>query len=173
MRTFDDIYAQHAELPYVAPEYEAELLEKPIAKRNMVRTDEGVLPGHIILLWRINFGTFNTQSTMHKYFYTTYGIDAQKELDWLIEAGYVRIQSAFESLVFLKAADLKAFLKAKGVAGLSKMKRPDLDAAMAEAYDESELAPLFELRGYALTQAGQDLLAKHPEIVERHPQKKF
>lgn len=173
MKQFKEKYAQHAEMPYIAPQYEAELLEKPIAKRNMERTDEGVLPGHIILLWRINFGTYNTQSALHKYFYTTYGIDAQKELDWLIDEGYVRIQSAFESLVFLKAADLKGFLKAKGVPGLSKMKRPDLDAAMAEAYSEEELAPLFEVRGYALTPAGQELLAKHPEIVDRHPKKKL
>lgn len=172
-KSFKDIYKDHAEMPYIAPQYEMELMKKPIAKRQMERTTEGFLPGHIILLWRISFGTFLTTSFRHKYFYTTYGIDADKELDMLIEAGYVRIETAFESLRHLPAGELKDFLKAKDVIGLSKMKRSDLDGKMAELYREDELANLFELRSYALTEKGQALLAAHPEIVDKHPQKKF
>lgn len=172
-KLFKDIYKEHAEMPYIAPQYEEELAKKPIAKRQMERTVEGFLPGHIILLWRISFGTFLTTSFRHKYFYTTYGIDADKELNMLTEAGYVRIETAFESLRHLPAGDLKEFLKAKGVAGLSKFKRSDLDEKMAEQYTEDELSSLFEVRGYALTEKGKALLEAHPEIVDKHPQKKF
>lgn len=170
---FKDLYKDHAEMPYIAPQYETELFKKPIAKRQMERTVEGFLPGHIILLWRISFGTFLTNTFRHKYFYTTYGIDADQELDMLIEAGYVRIETAFESLRHLPAGDLKDFLKAKEVTGLSKMKRSDLDGKMAELYSEEELSGLFDLRSYALTEKGQSLLEAHPEIVDKHPKKKY
>lgn len=173
MKTLTEIYSQHAEMPYIAPKYEAELLRKPIPKRNMLRTSEGLLPGHIIMLWRINFGSYTTQSTHHKYFYTTYGIDAQKELDWLIEEGYVKVDSAFDSLKHLSAGFLKDFLKAKGVAGLSKMKRSDLDQAVAANYTEEEFGKLFELRGYAILPKGKEVLEAHPEIVDKHPQKSY
>lgn len=173
MKTLEEIYNQHAEMPYIWTKYEEELRRKPIPKRNMERTKEGLLPGHIILLWRINFGTYTTQSPLHKYFYTTYGINAQKELDWLIEQGYIRLMTDQESLIYLRAGQVKDFLKAKDVKGPPKMKRPDLDQKMAEVYSEEDLAPLFDLRGYVLTEKGQETLAAHPEIVERHPQKKF
>ncbi|MGX7109062.1 hypothetical protein [Facklamia miroungae] len=52
------IYENHAEFPYISPERDidkwlAEIELKSshlVAKRNMVRTEEGLLPGHIILL---------------------------------------------------------------------------------------------------------------------------
>ncbi|MGT2907030.1 hypothetical protein [Streptococcus dentiloxodontae] len=173
MKTIDNVYAQHAEKPFILPKYEEELLTKPIAKRQMERTAEGLLPGHIIMLWRIQFGTYLTSSSHHKYFYTTYGIDAEKELRFLIEQGYVKVDSAVESLKHLAAPKLKAFLKAKGVSGLSKMKRSDLDEAMLAVYTEEELSQLFQLRSYAITQKGRTILEKYPEIIAKHPQKKF
>lgn len=173
MKELTQIYAQHAEMPYIAPQYEEELRKKPIPKRNMIRTAEGLLPGHIIMLWRINFGTYTTQSPYHKYFYTTYGIDASKELHWLIDQGYVKIDSAFESLRHLPASKPKEFLKQKQVKGLSKMKRADLDQMIAEYYTEGELAKLFDLRSYSPTSKGAEILARHSEIVAKHPQKSF
>lgn len=173
MKTIDTVYANHDEIPYIAPEYEQDLLNKPIAKWAMERTKEGLLPGHIIMLWRVNFGTYTTAQPHHKYFATSYGIDAQKELDFLINQGYAKMDTAFESLRHLPASQLKQFLKAKGVAGLSKMKRTDLDQAMQEHYQEQELAELFDVRGYSLLDKGQQTLAKYPEIVAKHPQKKY
>ncbi|WP_176629148.1 hypothetical protein [Streptococcus sobrinus] len=173
MKKFEEIYSQHTEMPYIAAKYQDKLRRKLISKRNMERTAEGLLLGHIILLWRVHFGTYTTESPLHKYFYTTYGIDAQKELDWLIEAGYVRLMTAQESLQYLRAGQIKDFLKSKEVKGLSKMKRADLDQSMAQVYSEAGLAPLYSLRGYALTAKGGEALVAHPEIVDRHPQKKF
>lgn len=53
------LYQDHAELPYISPERDlAAWLEdlnlgksRLVAKRQMIRTTEGLLPGHIILLW--------------------------------------------------------------------------------------------------------------------------
>ena len=56
-------YAQHPEMPYISPERNlAAWLEevdtssnKLVPKRNMIRLDGGYLPGHIIILWRVQF----------------------------------------------------------------------------------------------------------------------
>ncbi|EHI69615.1 hypothetical protein ACVRY7_00600 [Streptococcus ictaluri] len=173
MKTIQEVYENHAEMPFILAKYETELIRKPIAKKQMVRTKEGLLPGHIIMLWRIHFGTYTTANPHHKYFYTTYGIDAQKELDWLIQESYVQVESAFDSLRHLPASDLKGFLTQKGVKGLSKMKRQDLDEAVAQYYNEQELSQCFDLRGYALLEKGQQALAANSPIVESHPQKKY
>lgn len=173
MKTLKDVYEHHAEMPFISPKYEQELLKKPIAKRQMERTEEGYLPGHIILLWRIQFGSYTTHHPHHKYFYTTYGIDAQKELEQLIEDGLVRIDTAFESVKLLPAMTLKELLQDKEVKGLSKMKRADLEAALQATYTEAALAITFDERSYSLTEAGQELLDKHPEIIAKHPQKKY
>ena len=46
-------------------------------------TDD-LLAGDIILLWRIQFGTFITETWFPKYFEYTYGIDASKQATfWL------------------------------------------------------------------------------------------
>lgn len=173
MKNIETVYKDHAEMPYLAPEYIDELLTKPIAKRQMIRTKEGLLPGHIIMLWRIQFGTYRTDTPHHKYFATTYGINAQTELEWLIQEKYVAVESAAASIKHLSSSVLKHFLKQKEVKGLSKMKRQDIDQAIYQHFTESELADLFDLRGYELLAKGRDVLAKYPDIVDKHPQKKF
>ena len=59
-------------------------LKTKIPARNLVKFDNGLLPGDIILLWRINFGTFTNESHFHKYFSQDYGIDAPAHLVELI-----------------------------------------------------------------------------------------
>ncbi|SUN48506.1 Uncharacterised protein [Streptococcus dysgalactiae subsp. dysgalactiae] len=173
MKTIKEVYQNHAEMPYIAPAYQEELLRKPIPKRNMERTKEGLLPGHIVMLWRIQFGTYTTANSHHKYFYTTYGIDAQTELDWLISQGYVQKDSARESLRHLPASRLKDFLGQKAVKGLSKIKRDELDQAVLSHFSEEELSILVDLRGYRLLPKGEEALGANANIVDRHPQKKY
>ena len=53
-----ELYRNHAEIPYISPERdlkkwleEAALSSvKLVPKRNMIRLEEGLLPGHIIVL---------------------------------------------------------------------------------------------------------------------------
>lgn len=131
------------------------------------------MPGHIILLWRINFGTFTTETAFSKYFEYGYGIDGVKELAFLISEGYVHVESAFESLDHLSATILKEFLKVKNVKGLSKLKRADVDDLLVSLYTEEELGKLFSVRGLMLTSKGGETLERHQDIVAKHPQKKF
>lgn len=173
MKTLKEVYGDHAEMPFVLPKYEAELLRKPIAKRQMERTKDGYLPGHIILLWRIQFGSYTTKTQHHKYFYTTYGINPKTAIETLVVDGLVKIDTAFESLKLQSALILKEWLKEKDIKGLSKMKRSELDKAINDAYTEEALAEKFEERSYSLTELGETVLAAYPDIVAKHPQKKY
>ena len=130
-----------------------------------------LLAGDIILLWRINFGTFITESWSPKYFEYTYGIDAPKHLEMLVEKGYALVETAFDSLDHLNSTMKKNILKKKGVTGLSKMKAGDLDQALHEHFSEEELASLFSIRGYKLIPKGEQALKDHQAIIDRHPKK--
>ena len=130
-----------------------------------------LLAGDIILLWRINFGTFITESWSPKYFEYTYGIDAPKHLEMLVEKGYALVETAFDSLDHLNSTMKKNILKKKGVTGLSKMKASDLDQALYDHFSEEELAGHFSIRGYKLTPKGEQALKDHQAIIDRHQKK--
>ncbi|MBF0846853.1 hypothetical protein IR145_05165, partial [Streptococcus danieliae] len=75
---------------------------KLVPKKNMEKTDEGLIAGDIILLWRVHFGTFTTDTVQSnyfpKYFEYTYGINGEKNLENLLENELVYIKSIMESL---------------------------------------------------------------------------
>ncbi|MEY8463338.1 hypothetical protein [Streptococcus merionis] len=171
-----NLYADYPNPPYISPERDLmaeELGFKPVPRRNMESLNDGLLAGDIILLWRIAFGTFTTDSVMPKYLEFTYGIEGQKHLDILVEKGFARVESAFESLDHITATVKKAILKSKGVTGLSKLKSDQLDQILKEQLTEAELTTFFEVRGYALTDKGEKALAANQAVIDRHPQKKF
>ncbi|MEW4354124.1 hypothetical protein AB1I63_04390 [Streptococcus pneumoniae] len=171
-----DLYKDHARMPYIAPDRDLAtwLLDaKPVPKRNMELLADGLLAGDIILLWRIQFDTFTTDSVFPKYFEYTYGIDAKKHLEDLVDKGYAYLETAFDSLDHLNATMKKNILKRKGITGLSKMKAADLNLALKEHFSENELAQAFSVRGYKLTDKGEAVLAANPEVIDRHPKKKF
>lgn len=170
------LYRHHEVQPYISPDRDVEawLLEgKPVPKRNMILLKDGLLAGDIILLWRIQFGTFTTKEGFPKYFEYTYGINAPEHLQKLVANGYVYQESAFDSLNHITSTMKKKILQAEGVTGLSKMKVADLDQSLAEVMTEDKLAAYFSVRGYALTEKGQAALAAYPEVVDRHPKKKL
>ena len=178
MTTISDVmeifYTDHEVKPYISPErdLEAWLLDsKPVPKRNMELLRDGLLAGDIILLWRIHFGTFTTETWFPKYFEYTYGIHASEHLKTLVEKGYVYIESAFDSLDHINATMKKAILKKKGVTGLSKMKAADLNQALADHFTEEELEQQFAIRGYQLTDKGKQALKDYQAIIDRHPKK--
>ena len=178
MTTISDVmekfYADHEVKPYISPErdLEAWLLDpKPVSKRNMELLRDGLLAGDIILLWRIHFGTFTTETWFPKYFEYTYGIHASEHLKALVEKGYTFIESAFDSLDHINATMKKAILKKKGVTGLSKMKAADLNQALDDHFTEEELEQHFAIRGYQLTDKGKQALKDYQATIDRHPKK--
>lgn len=175
------LYQDYAEVPYISKKRDKEDWlnavrigsEQLVPKRNLIRFEEDILPGHLILLWRIQFGTFTNDSVYPKYFEYNYGIDGRQALDEVLEKGYAVELSASDSLDHLNAASLKAILKHYEVGGYSKLKKPELMELAKQELSEEQLASQFPLRGYRITPAGEAILAKYPEVVNRHPKKKY
>lgn len=144
---------------------------KPVPKINILTLKDNLLAGDIILLWRIGFGTFTTETWFPKYFEYIYGINAPENLKKLKDKGYVEIESAFSSLNHINSAIKKNILKQKGVKGLSKLKAADLDKALEDNFSEEELSILFSMRGYNLTPKGETALLNNQDVIDRHPKK--
>lgn len=65
--TLETIYKDYPVKPYISPNRDVEawlLNPKPVPKLNMELLENNLLAGDIILIWRINFGTFTTFSKM-------------------------------------------------------------------------------------------------------------
>ncbi|WP_218957787.1 hypothetical protein [Facklamia lactis] len=172
------LYRDHEEFPYISPDRNIEKwlegvqlsTEKIVPKRNMIRTKEGLLPGHIILLWRVSHGNYTVGHSITKYFEYDYGIDGH-DIDWLVEEGYVRILTPKESLIYVTSPILKQFLKETNIKGFSKMKKEELIEAVREIYTEEELELKFDQRGYILTSKGEEALKNNQAIIDKHPKK--
>lgn len=168
-------YVGYPELPYIHPERDlsTEVPRKLVTEYNMTRLNNGLLPGDIILLWRVAFGTFTTHSWFPKYFEYTYGINAEQSIKELVENGYVEVETSFQSLNHLNAAQVKKILQEKDIKGLSKCTREQLDNLLVEHYTEEELSKYVSVRGYALTEKGKQALLEGQEVVDKHPKKKY
>ena len=182
------LYRNHRSLPYISPERDlAAWLEevgvsssKAVPKWALEPVADielyggylfEVTAGDIILLWRISFDTFTTQSWFPKYFEYVYGIDAAFDLRMLVEAGLVEIGSAADSLDLVTAPALRKALKDAGVNGLSSAKKADLMRLAREHLSPAQLEDVVPVRSYKLTTAGRALLDAHPEVVAKHPKK--
>lgn len=69
--------------------YSREVPYGVVARSQMERLPEGLLPGHIIMLWRVHFGTFTTDSSFPRYFEYRYGVDGREVLSTLLDKGYI------------------------------------------------------------------------------------
>ncbi len=171
-----ELYATYPNQPYISSERHLEEDDshlKPVPRRNMESLDDNLLAGDIILLWRVAFGTFTTESVFPKYLEFTYGINGKKHLESLLDKSYIYLETAFGSLTLITSSHKKTLLKSKGITGLSKLKRSELDLVLKETVTEEELAAFFSARVYGLTAKGKETLALHQAIVDRHPKKKF
>ena len=130
-----------------------------------------VTAGDIILLRRISFDTFTTQSWFPKYFEYTYGTDAAFDLRMLVEAGVVEVESAADSLDLVTAPALRKALKDAGVNDLSSAKKADLMRLAREHLSPTQLEDAVPVRSYKLATAGRALLDARPEVGAKHPQK--
>lgn len=170
MALYDDFEVK----PYISPQRDVATEDfKPVPRKNMSLLADGLLPGDIILLWRIRFGTFANDTIYSKYFEYSYGINGPAHMQQLIKNGYAYEESAFDSLNHVSASLKKNILKSKNIKGLSKMKVADLDQALKDHFSEQELGTYFTVRGYALTAKGEKAIDDHPQVIDRHPKKNF
>lgn len=149
-------------------------MNKKIPTRNLIKLENGLLPGDIILLWRISHGTFTNESHFHKYFSQDYGINAPAHLAELISSGFVEIQNVFESVEdHVPVWRLKEILAERGQTGLSKLNRNEILDLVEVIFSQTELEESIAVRGYCLTEKGKKALREGQAVVDRHPKKKF
>ena len=63
--TFDTIYKDYSVKSYISPNRDVEawlLNHKPVPKRKMKLLEDNLLADDITLLWRVQFGTFTTET---------------------------------------------------------------------------------------------------------------
>lgn len=173
------LYKDYPELPYIAPDRplwkwlrDLDLTsETKVPLRNMERTQEGLLAGDIILLWRISLDTFTTDTWMPKYFEYDYGINAHQSLEDLLEEGYAEVESTYDSMDHITATLLKKLLKLKNVKGISKLNKDQLIDVIKANYTDIELEEYFDVRGIRLTDKGEKALSNNQHVIEKHPMK--
>ena len=180
MTNHQSIYDDYPEYPYINPDRDPKWFKKlelgtvtRVPIRNMQRTPENLLPGDIILLWRIDLGTFTNETWYPKYFEYDYGIDAPTRLQWLIEQKYAFVESALNSLKHVSGTEIKAILKQLGVSGYSKLKKDELTELVKKTLTEEQLNEFISIRGIHLTEKGKEALTNNPEKIKHHPKTKL
>ncbi|CAM3485792.1 SAP domain-containing protein [Erysipelothrix sp. HDW6B] len=168
------IYDNYPEYPYISPErdlarwekYPEEFPYSKVEKKNMERLPEGLLPGDIIMLWRIGLGTFNNLSMIPNYFEYKYGINSDESLELLVEKGYAYKASAKESLDMLSIPVLKRILEENNLD--KKGKKQDVLERVRDHVSENTLETSFPLRKYVITDAGRAVVTAYDAIIQKH-----
>ncbi len=172
------LYQDYSEHPYISPTRNIALwIKHPekfpygvVPKKNMIRLVEGILPGELILLWRIHFNTFTTESIIPEYFEYRYGINSITSLDSLLEKGLIRLQNATQSVDLLPLSQLRPLLKKYNLP--LQGNKPELLTTLLSTLSEETLKQEFSIRRYEITSSGLTILNNHPEIIQRHGAKK-
>lgn len=94
-KIIDTFYKDYPEIPYIAEDREKEWLEMAamfpqsiVDKNAMIRYNDGLLPGHVYMLYWINKYKGKNRK-IPRYFEFDYGINFEKERELLIEKGYL------------------------------------------------------------------------------------
>ena len=171
---FKDAYEGYPERPYISKERDMEdwqaYPEKypygVVEKRNMVRLDEGILPGDIVMLWRIGFGNFTTETHIPNYFEYRYGVESLASLERLEEKAYAETLDAKGTLDLISMPVLKRILEHFGLKKTGK--KQELVDRMLENVGAADLGSQFSERKIAITERGRDMLKKYDAIIQRH-----
>lgn len=171
------VYKEYAEQPYIAPTRDLEdWIEHPekypysiIEKKKMVRFDEGILPGDLIMLWRIHFGNFTNETWIPEYFEYRYGVNSDESIELLLKLKMIEITKVNESLSLYNSTQLKGFLKSKELD--QKGKKQDLVDRVYNSFTEKELEELSSTRAYRITEFGKKVLDAHQDVIKQHGMK--
>lgn len=173
------LYEDYPEHPYIAPtrdlrdweQYPEKYPYSKVERAQMIRVEEGVLPGDIIMLWRIGFDNFTNETSIPNYFEYRYGVNSDVSIQSLMDKGYVYQEDAKGSLDLLSMPLLKRILDLKGLkkSGNKQM----LLERVLESFDEKELESAFSLRRYRIHEEGTALLKKYNAIIQKHGPKEY
>lgn len=172
-------YKDYPNQPYINPKRDLESWEAfpekfpygKVSKFNMTDVEDGLLPGDIVLLWRISHGSYTNQTHVTEYFEYRYGVNHDESINKLLKKDYIKKGTAFDTLDLLNMTELKRILKAEGLS-LSGNKK-DVFNRIVEHVDKNALASYFNQRRYILLDKGQALLKRHDDIIQKHGPKKM
>ena len=171
------VYHDYPEQPYISPQRDLEAwISTPerfpysrVPRASMVRTGEGLLPGHIVMLWLMEVSSITNEFLAPQYFEYRYGVEAEEAKRLLVDKGYAVYCGARESLSLLNANVLKRLLKGK-ILPLSGKKEEILQRVLNN-FSGEELDGLITLRRYRIAPEGTAVLDRHRDIIKRHGMK--
>lgn len=172
------IYKDYPEQPFISEKRDLEKWandpkEFPygvVERRQMVRTEEGLLPGDVVLLWRIHFGNFTTETWIPEYFEYRYGVDSEASAQLLLEKELVTLGNARDALSELNMHRLKKILK-KYDLPVSGKRQEILDRV--HSLSDAQLEEAVQIRRYQATELGEEVLSRHDDIIVRHGPKQL
>lgn len=173
------VYRDYPEQPYISKDRDLEAWVKTperfpygrVPRANMVRTEEGLLPGDVVMLWLMDVSEITNQFIPPQYFEYRYGVDAEESKRVLTDKGYAVICGAKDSLPLLNAGVIKRLLKQKNLP-LSGRKEELLRRAL-DNFTEEEAAGQIGLRRWRITPRGKAVLGRHMDIIMKHGPKKM
>lgn len=172
-RIIHPTYKDYPEQPYISPDRDLKKWEeepekfpyKKVEKKQMVRTEEGLFPGDIVMLWRIHFNNFTTETWIPEYFEYRYGINSDESIERLMSKKYIELGTVKESVDILNMTVLKRILKSEGMK-LTGKKDELVERVLTIA--DSKLEDKIELRRYKITALGSEILNKYDDIIQSH-----
>lgn len=172
------IYKDYPEQPHISKDRDLDAwVNTPerfpygrVPRSNMIRNEEGLLPGHVVMLWLMDVSEITNESFVPQYFEYRYGVEAAEAKQLLVDKGYAVRCGALDSLPLLNADVIKRLLKQKELP-LSGKKGELLQRAL-DNFSQEEVAAFTTLRRYRITPEGKAVLEKHFDVIKRHGMKK-
>lgn len=167
-------YQDYPEQPYISPTRDLKAWEltpekfpyQKVAKKQMIRTEEGLFPGDIVMLWRISFGNFSNMTVIPNYFEYRYGVDSDESIERLMDQHLIFVKDAIASLSTQNMTVLKRICDTYQLRKSGK--RKDLENRITEHLNQHEIEEQFEERLYGITDAGLRILETYDAIIQEH-----
>lgn len=172
------VYRDYPEQPYISADRDLEAwVSTPerfpygrVPRSNMVRNQDGLLPGHVVMLWLIDVSEITNETVAPQYFEYRYGVEAEEAKRLLVSKGFAVLCGALDTLPLLSADVVKRLLKQKNLP-LSGRKG-ELVQRVLDHFTPDEVAAFTALRRYRITEAGKAVLDRHRDVIRRHGMKK-
>ncbi len=173
------VYEGYPEQPFISEDRDLADWEQfpekyPYAKveiKQMKRLEEDLLPGDIIMLWRIGFDNFTNESVIPAYFEYRYGINHLESQQRLKDLGYMYEGSVLQTLPLISTPVLKRLLKENGLSQAGK--KAEILQRVIDNIELKQLEAAISLRRFVITESGRALLEKYHDIIKRHGPKQM